>query len=69
MENHQWPANVSRAEANSLDALVKRTFHDKDNILWIRLTDYKYPRTALLLPRYGANSLLFVYSWLGHPPK
>ncbi len=31
--------------------LVKRTFHDKDNILWIRLTDYKYPRTALLLPK------------------
>ncbi len=50
-ETHQWPAGVSRAEANSLDALAKRTFHDKDNILWIRLTDYKYPRTALLLPK------------------
>jgi hypothetical protein len=26
-------------------------FHDKESILWVRLTDYKYPRTALLLPR------------------
>ena len=50
-ETHQWPAGVSRAEANSLTDLVKRTFHDKDNILWIRLNDYKYPRTALLLPK------------------
>jgi hypothetical protein len=50
-QNHQWPAGVSRAEANSLTDLVKRSFHDKDNILWVRLTDYKYPRTALLLPK------------------
>jgi hypothetical protein len=49
--HHQWPTGVSRVEANSLTDLVKRTFHDKDNILWIRLTDYKYPRTALLLPK------------------
>jgi hypothetical protein len=26
-------------------------FHDKEGILWVRLTNYKYPRTALLLPR------------------
>jgi hypothetical protein len=25
-------------------------FHDKDGLLWIRLTDYNYPWTALLLP-------------------
>jgi hypothetical protein len=50
-KNRQWPAGVSRAEADSLTNLVKRIFHDKDNILWVRLTDYKYPRTALLLPR------------------
>ncbi len=50
-KNCQWPAGVSRAEANSLTDLVKRIFHDKDNILWVRLTDYKYTRTALLLPK------------------
>ncbi len=34
-KNRQWPAGVSRAEANSLTDLVKRIFHDKDNILWV----------------------------------
>jgi hypothetical protein len=50
-KNHHWPPGVSQAEANSLTDVVKRMFLDKDNILWIRLTDYKYPRTALLLPK------------------
>jgi hypothetical protein len=26
-------------------------FHDKEALLWVRLTDYKYPRMALLLPK------------------
>jgi hypothetical protein len=26
-------------------------FQDKDGLLWVILTDYKYPRTALLLPK------------------
>ncbi len=34
-KNRQWLAGVSRAEANSLTDLVKRIFHDKDNILWV----------------------------------
>jgi hypothetical protein len=50
-KNRKWPEDVSRAEANSLTDLVKRMFHDKDQILWVRLTDYKNPRTALLLPK------------------
>ncbi len=50
-KNHQWPENVSRAEASSMADLLQRMFHDKDRILWVRLTDYKYPRTALLLPK------------------
>ncbi len=31
--------------------LLRRMFHDKVRNLWVRLTDYKYPRTALLLPK------------------
>ncbi len=62
-KNCQWPANVSRAKANSLTDLVKRMFHDKDNILWVQLTDYKYPRTALLLPRkYQKEALCEAHS-------
>jgi Integrase zinc binding domain/Integrase core domain len=47
----QWRAHLSKKEANSHADLLKKMFHDKDRLLWVRLTDYKYPRTALLLPR------------------
>jgi hypothetical protein len=50
-KHHRWPGQVSRAEASYTADLLKRMFHDKDQILWVRLTDYKYPRTALLLPK------------------
>ncbi len=50
-KHHKWPEHVSRAEASYTDDLLRRMFHDKDRILWVRLTDYKYPRTALLLPK------------------
>jgi hypothetical protein len=50
-KHHQWPRQVSRAEVSYTADLLKRMFHDKDRILWVRLTDYKYPRTALLLPK------------------
>jgi hypothetical protein len=50
-KNHKWPENVSRTEASSMADLLRRMFHNKDQILWVRLTDYKYPRTALLLPK------------------
>jgi hypothetical protein len=40
----------SRQEVKAHPELLKM-FHDKYGLLWVRLTDYKYPRTALLLPR------------------
>ncbi len=50
-KHHRWPDHLSKSEANYHADLMKRIFHDKDRILWVRLTDYKYPRTALLLPK------------------
>ncbi len=50
-KHNQWPPHLSRTEANSHADLLKKMFHDKEGILWVRLTDYKYPRTALLLPQ------------------
>jgi hypothetical protein len=50
-KHNQWPPHLSKMEANSHDDLLKKMFHDKEGILWVRLTDYKYPRTALLLPQ------------------
>jgi Integrase zinc binding domain len=42
---------LSRKDVNAHTDLSKKMFHDKEGLLWVRLTDYKYPRTALLLPR------------------
>jgi hypothetical protein len=50
-KHHRWPDHLSKSEANYHADLMKRIFHDKDRLLWVRLTDYKYPRTALLLPK------------------
>jgi hypothetical protein len=50
-KHHKWPEHVSRAEASYTDDLLRRMFHNKDRILWVRLMDHKYPRTALLLPK------------------
>jgi hypothetical protein len=47
----QWPSHLSRKEVNSHRELQKKMFHNKEGLLWVRLTDYKYPRMALLLPR------------------
>jgi Integrase zinc binding domain len=47
----QWPAHLSKKEANAHAELLQKMFHDKDGLLWVRFTDYKYKRTALLLPK------------------
>jgi len=45
-KHNRWPDHLSKYEANYHADLLKRMFHDKDRILWVRLTDYKYPKTA-----------------------
>ena len=46
----EWPAGVSKADANYLQNLAVKLFQDANKIVWIRLDDYQYPRTALFLP-------------------
>jgi RNase H-like domain found in reverse transcriptase len=50
-QTKQWPAHLSRKEVNAHAELLQKMFHDKEGLPWVRLTDYKYPRTALLLPK------------------
>jgi len=50
-KHNRWPNHLSKSEANYHADLLKKMFHDKEGILWVQLTDYKYPRTALLLPQ------------------
>jgi len=46
----QWPAGVPKAYTKYLQNLAIKLFQDAHNVVWIRLDDYKYPRTALYLP-------------------
>jgi len=50
-KHNQWLPHLPNTEANYHADLLKKIFHDKEGILWVRLTNYKYPRTALILPR------------------
>jgi hypothetical protein len=45
-KHNLWPDHLCKFEVNYHADLLKRMFYDKEGILWVRLTDYKYPRTA-----------------------
>ncbi len=45
----QWQPDVPKADAKYLQNLAIKLFQDSHNVVWIRLDDYKYPRTALYL--------------------
>jgi hypothetical protein len=46
----KWQPEVSKADAKYLQNLAIKLFQDAHNVVWIRIDDYKYPRTALYLP-------------------
>jgi hypothetical protein len=45
----EWPAEVTKADANYLQNLAVKLFQDANKIVWIRLDNNQYPRTALFL--------------------
>jgi hypothetical protein len=51
----KWPAHVTKADGNYLQNLAAKLFQDANKIVWIQLDDYKYPRTALYLPKNSAK--------------
>ena len=50
-KHHRWPDQMSKAEETSLRDFLTRLIRDKNGTIWVRLNNYKYPRTALLLPK------------------
>ena len=50
-KHHRWPDQMTKAEETSLREFLKRLITDKNGTIWVWLNDYKYPRTALLLPK------------------
>jgi hypothetical protein len=48
--HNKWLTQIPKKEAVYLQVLAPKLFQDHNKIVWVRLTDYKYPRTALYLP-------------------
>jgi len=58
LKNGQCLPHLMRGEINTLSALSQNVFFDENNLTWIRLEYYKYPRTALwLLEFYHKEAL------------
>ncbi len=47
---NQWPPTIPRQDQAYYTAMIKKLFQDKNKLVWVRLNDFNYPRTALYLP-------------------
>jgi transposase InsO family protein len=54
----KWYENLTKRQIRTLAALAPKVFFDKNKLAWIRLEDYKYPRTALWLPNFYRKEAL-----------
>jgi hypothetical protein len=53
-----WQDSLPKQKIRALAALTPKVFFDKNKLVWIRLEDHNYPRTALWLPvRYRKEAL------------
>jgi hypothetical protein len=50
MTKNKWPPNLPKQKQNYFDILSQKVFQDKNKVVWVRLDDFKYPRTVLYLP-------------------
>jgi len=48
MTKDEWPPNLPKQDRIYFKNLAKKVFQDK--VVWVRLNDFNYPRTALYLP-------------------
>lgn len=46
----QWNPSFPKSRTNMLEKCAHKLFQDKNKVVWIRLSDFNYPRTALWLP-------------------
>ena len=47
---NQWPQTIPKQDQAYYTAMIDKLFQDKNKIVWVRLNDFNYPRTALFLP-------------------
>jgi transposase InsO family protein len=58
LKTGQWNETLTKRQIRTLSALAPKVFLDKNKLAWIRLEDYKYPRTALWLPQFYRKEAL-----------
>jgi transposase InsO family protein len=58
LKTGQWHETLTKRQIRTLSALAPKVFLDKNKLAWIRLEDYKYPRTALWLPQFYRKEAL-----------
>ena len=58
LKTGKWQEHLTKRQIRTLAALAPKVFFDKNKLAWIRLEDYKYPRTALWLPEFYRKEAL-----------
>jgi len=53
-----WFPHLSKWQIRTLATLAPKVFFDKNKLAWIRLEDYKYPRTTLWLLEFYRKQAL-----------
>jgi hypothetical protein len=55
---NQWPQSIPRQDQAYYTAIIDKLFQDKNKVVWVRLNDFNYLRTALYLPtRYRKEAM------------
>ena len=55
---NRWPQPIPKQDQAYYVAMIDKLFQDKNKVVWVRLNDFKYPRTALYLPtRYRKEAM------------
>jgi hypothetical protein len=55
---NQWPQTIPKQDQAYYTAMIEKLFQDKNKIVWVRLNNFNYPRTALYLPtRYRKEAM------------
>jgi hypothetical protein len=56
--SRQWPQTIPKQDQAYYKAMIEKLFQDKNKLIWLRLNDFNYPRTALYLPtRYRKEAM------------
>jgi hypothetical protein len=54
----KWPSTIPKQDQSYYMAMIDKLFQDKNKLVWVRLNDFNYPRTALYLPsRYRKEAM------------